>query len=42
MEAIGDLFWMKDKSDASFFKTPIKKTKGIRKPILAVLEDISS
>jgi hypothetical protein len=36
-EAEGDLFWLRDKKTSTFFKTPVKKLKGIKKPIQSAL-----
>lgn len=38
MEAEGDLYWLRDREATTFFKTAVKKLKGIKKPILSVLE----
>ena len=36
----GDLYYVRDRTATNFFKTPVRKLKGIRRPVLNVLEEL--
>jgi hypothetical protein len=38
----GDLYFLRDKPFTNFFKSGLKKIKGMNKPALAVLEEVNS
>lgn len=38
----GDLFFIRDRSYTNFFKSGLKKIRGMNKPALAVLEEVNS
>lgn len=41
-EIEGEMQWVKSKGETNFFKTAVKKIRGIKRPIQTVLEELSS
>ena len=36
----GDLYYVRDRTATNFFKTPVRKLKGIKRPVQNVLEEL--